>query len=49
MPGDELILLHVISASAQPAEANAMLATFSNVMTDAQTKRRVTTQVISLL
>eukprot|EP00983_Pelagomonas_calceolata_P093592 1157790-Pelagomonas_calceolata.AAC.3 len=45
LPGDVLILVHIVSALAAPKEGEALLASFTSAMTDAQTKRRVVQQV----
>mmetsp|Transcript_12031 Transcript_12031/g.32890 ORF Transcript_12031/g.32890 Transcript_12031/m.32890 type:complete len:716 (+) Transcript_12031:2304-4451(+) len=44
LPGDVLILVHIVSALAAPKEGEALLASFTSAMTDAQTKRRVVQQ-----
>ena len=45
LPGDVLILMHVVSNPVAQEDAIRLLASFSSVMTDTQTKRFVVCQV----
>jgi len=45
LPSDLLVIVHILPAHAATSEATALLASFSHIMTDAQTARRAVHQV----